>query len=324
MSVCRHHPLVVAAAGAAAFMTLSCGGGTSPSTATPPTTVAPTPTPTPAPGSGTGFHDTTCSLGRGEPEASCRVRFSQLANDVEAAQERLVQQRPQIFDLNDQYPAGRGADRILDREAYLEGLVANLRAAGSCAERDPDDAAQQTIRVKNTNDFSEDFDVILSTGHMRLGRGAYAQTCTPAAFPVDRDANAPPIGSGCGRPYPPPITRFQCKEHMANSQWRVLDSTPMVGPDPYYCGLIGFTDGRTICPVRPEGAEDRAACENWAVGRAKDNGQPGPTWTKDGTYCTGLVSGCERIPENQYQIFAYQGGTYVVSAENGASCTLQF
>jgi hypothetical protein len=111
---------------------------------------------------------------------------------------------------------------------------------------------------------------------------------------------------------------------MANWQYRVLDSTPMVGPDAAYCASIGFTDGRSLCPVRPEGAPDRVVCENWRVGKAKDNGQPGPTWTKDGAFCTGPDSGCERIPDNQYQLFAYQSGTYVVSAENGARCKVKF
>jgi len=327
LACCNHLPVaLVAAAGALALMTLSCGGGDSPSTPTPPTTVTPQPTPTPPlPGTGGSFYDAACALGKGDAEASCgRDRNSALLNDVETAMERLVAQKPQIFDLDDQFPAGSGAYRILDREAFLEGLVANLRATGLCAERDADDAQLQTIRVKNTNDFSEDFDVILSSGHMRVGYGMYEHTCYPASFPVERGADAPPIGSGCGRPYPPNITRFQCKEHMANSQWRVLDSTPMTGPDSAYCAAIGFTDGRSICPLRPEGAEDRLACENWRVGKAKDNGQPGPTWTKDGSFCTGPDSGCERIPDNQYQLLAYRSGTYVVSAENGANCTVKF
>ena len=324
----RRFPMpALAAAGAFAVLTLSCGNEGSPSSPTRPTPVAPTPTPTPSAGTGSSYYDATCAFGKGDPEASCgRGRLAVLLNEVETAQEYLVQQRPQIFDLNDEYPSGSGAYMIKDRDAYLDGLVANLRKMGLCAERDADDALQQTVRVKNANDFSEDYDVILSTGHMRKGYGLYTQTCTPAAFPVERSADAPPIGSGCGRPYPPPVTRFQCKEHMANSQYRVLDSTPLVGPDIPYCASIGFTDGRSICSVRPEGAEDRVACENWRVGKAKDTGQPGPTWTRgDGTFCTGPESGCERIPENQYQIFAYQSsGTYVVSAENGASCTVRF
>ena len=106
--------------------------------------------------------------GRATPRrAATRGRFAALLNEVETAQEYLVQQKPEIFDLNDEYPAGSGAYMIKDRDAYMEGLVASLRKMGLCAERDADDALQQTVRVKNSNDFSEDYDVILSSGHMR-------------------------------------------------------------------------------------------------------------------------------------------------------------
>jgi hypothetical protein len=317
----------LAAAGVVAFVTLSCGGGDAPSAPTRPTPVAPTPTPAPSAGPGGSFYDATCALGKGDPEASCeRARLAVLLNEVESAQEVLVQQQPQIFDQNDEYPAGSGAYKVKDRDAYLDGLVAQLRKMGLCAERDGDDALQQTIRVKNASEFSEDYDVLLSSGHMRKGYGMYNRSCTPAAFPVERSADAPPIGSGCGRPYPPPITRFQCKEFIPGRDSSVLDATPMVGPDIPYCTSIGFTDGRSICSVRPEGAEDRLACENWRVGKAKDTGRPGPTWTKgDGTYCTGPESGCENVPENQYQLVVYRrSGNYVVRAENGAECTVKF
>ena len=314
----------LATAGLVASLALSCGGGDSPSSATPSSPVAPTPTPTPL-GSGLGFHDSSCSLGPGDPDAGCgRSRLAQLVNDVATAQEILVQQQPQIFDLQDQLPGGSGAYKIRDREAYMEGLVAVLRSRGLCAERDPDDALLQRIRARNTGDFSEDFDVIQPSGHVRQGYNSYAQTCWPAAFPVVREAGAPPIGSGCGRPYPPPITRWECKVHIRGVPYSILDSTPKVGPDWIYCAAAGFTDGRSICAVRQHGAPDREACENWRVGKARDTGRPGPTWTRNGAFCTGPASGCEKIPDAPYGLLAYEGGTYVVSAENGASCTVEF
>jgi hypothetical protein len=244
---------------------------------------------------------------------------------MESAMDLLVQQKPQLFDLADEYASGSAAYRVKDKEAYMVGLVANLRAAGLCSERDADDAALETIRVKNTSEFSEDFDVLLASGHMRRGNGMYRQTCTPSAFPVDRGADAPPVGSGCGRPYPPPVTRFNCKVHLKSNEFYTLDSTPIVGPDMDYCALIGYTDSRSLCPVRPEGAPDRVACENWRVGKAKDTGRIGPTWRKaDGSFCTGPESGCANHPDNQYQLFTYRSGTYTVEAENGASCSVSY
>ena len=158
---------------------------------------------------------------------------------------------------------------------------------------------------------------------MRRGSGMYRQTCNPSSFPVERSTDAPPIGSGCGRPYPPPVSRFNCKVHLKGEEFATLDSTPIVGPDPAYCAAVGFPD-RTLCPIRPEGDPQRVACENWRVGKAKDTGRYGPTWTKaDGSSCTGPASGCVNSP-NQYQLYAYLRGTYVVTAENGANCTVNY
>jgi hypothetical protein len=305
----------------AALFHLSCGKS-GPSGSTPPVTSRPGPTP-PASGSTDTFNDSGCALGKGDPNARCDRTHGQLLDEYEAAVDLLIQQKPTIFDLHDE--AAPGAYRVLDKDAYLDGLVRNLRAAQLCAERDPDDGAQQTIKLKSTNDFSEDYDTLLTSGHIRRGLGAYRQSCTPASFPVDRDKDAPPIGSGCGRPYPPVVTRFNCKIHIKSPEFYTLDSTPLVGPDGAYCAALGYTDGRTICPVRPEGTPDREACENWRVGKAKDTGRLGPTWTKgDGSYCTGKESGCENHPDSQYLLNTYKSDTYVVTAENGANCTVSY
>jgi hypothetical protein len=95
-----------------------------------------------------------------------------------------------------------------------------------------------------------------------------------------------------------------------------MDSTPLSGPDSQYCWEIGYTDGRRYCPVRPEGHPERAACENWAVGNAKDTGRPGPTWTFKDAPCTGPESGCENSPHNQYQLYAYKYGVYLACVKN--------
>ena len=305
-----------------AIIGISCGGQDSPSTSTTPTTVAPVPTPTPVVGGGAVA--ATCSIGPGDPNAECRPRpRPSLISSVESAIDLLIEQKPQIFNLNDVYRGTTRGYMVLDREAYVNGLVAHLQSEGLCAENDPDDALLQSIRVKNANAYSEDFDLLMSTGHMRRGKDMYRQTCVPSAFPVDRPANAPPVGTGCYTPYPPPITRFNCKVHFKGKEFYTLDSTPLVGPDLEYCASIGFS-GRTLCPVRPEGAPDRVGCENWRVGKAKDTGRYGPTWTKaDGSYCTGFESGCANSPDGQYQLWAYQGGTYTATAENGAECKVE-
>jgi hypothetical protein len=103
-----------------------------------------------------------------------------------------------------------------------------------------------------------------------------------------------------------------------NGDYWTLDSTPFVGPNVAYCASVGYTDGRSICPVRPEGDPQREECEAYAVGKAKDSGRSGPTWTRESKLCTGRASGCQNSPDNQYQLWAFLGGRYEACAVNGA------
>jgi hypothetical protein len=149
-----------------------------------------------------------------------------------------------------------------------------------------------------------------------------APTPTPTATP---DANRPPSGSGCGRPYPPPISRMSVKVHFKQRDFWNIDSTPLVGHDAAYCRRIGFTDGRSLCPVRAEGAPDREACENWRVGQAGDTGRAGPTWTRIDaagreSFCLRHWEGvddCLHHPQNAYQLLAITRGTYKACTASG-------
>ena len=107
--------------------------------------------------------------------------------------------------------------------------------------------------------------------------------------------------------------------HQRGDNHWLLDSTPIVGPDAEYCAKIGFTDGRTFCPVRMEGNPERSACETYVTGRAQDTGRPGPTWTVNGSSCTGRPV-CENSPDNQYQVIGYQGGVYRACGNKNGVC----
>jgi putative hemolysin len=206
----------------------------------------------------------------GSVSASCNRSSAQLANQVEDAINLLVREKPQLFDLKDVAQSNTDLYKVLDTERYLDGVIDNLRRQGACAERDSDDPLFENILVKTSNGTSESYDVLLSSGYIRRTWSGYLQTCTPAAFPIDRNsADVPPAGSGCGRPYPPKVTRFNVKVHIKAPEYYTIDSTPMVGPDSAYCAAIGYTDGRSICRIRPEGGpyEDGPACENWRVAR---------------------------------------------------------
>jgi hypothetical protein len=298
----------------------SCGGGGTPSGSTPSASPTPVPTPTP-PTTGGGGSAASCKLGPGDLNAECEKTSPKLQNAVFEAMDKLVQQRPQIFDLTDEAGANTRQYKVVDKEAYLNGMVATLIAAGNCSERDPDDGAYERILVKNENGFSENFDILTVSGYMRRN-GTYFETCTPASFPVDR-GGLPAPGSGCGWPYPPPISRMNCKLHLYGPDYYTLDSTVIVGPDGAYCADAGFTDGRALCPVRPPDSAERVPCETWIAGKAKDTGKPGPTWTVNGQYCTGPASGCEHHPTDPYALLVYKSGAYQVCANTGSCCTVE-
>jgi hypothetical protein len=237
---------------------------------------------------------------------------------VDGAIHHVIEEHPEYFDLTVESGRGTGQFRVFEKELYIDAVLERLRAIGVCAERADYDF--EMIQVKETNELSEDFDIYLSDGFIRIG-GAYRQTCTPAAFPVPRPPWAPPAGIGCGKPYPPPIGRFTVKIHFKNYEYWTLDSTPLVGHDVAYCRSIGFKDGRSLCPVRQEGHPERHACEEWAVGHARDTGRVGPTWTMGGQHgelCTGPELGCMNAPNSQYQLYVYKSGDFWACAQNGA------
>ena len=259
---------VVGAASSTAVAALSCGGGGgSPSVSTP--------TPTPAAAVDSGAAGQTCRIGAGYATAVCARQSSRLTDQVMAAMERLLEQKPQLFDKSDASPPGSDSYRVLDKDAYLSGMLANLRAAGLCAQRDPDDYNYEQLQVKSENGFSENFDVLLGVGYMWHNGASYRATCVPSSFPVERSAELPAIGSGCGRPYPPPLHHIVVSVHLARGAFDVLDSTPIVGPDADYCAAVGFTDGRSLCPVRTEGSPEREACEAWRVGGPRTPSEAG-------------------------------------------------
>ena len=298
---------------------LSCGGGDS-SPAAPAASSARS-----APVAIPGLSGACYRIGPGDAHAICgQADAPKLVDEVEMAIDLVVQNFPQLFDKSDVAAPNTDLYKVLDGEGYLDAVAQTLRVIGVCAQRDPGDPAYERILAKGSNESSEAYDVLTADGYIRRGNGSFVDLCRPASFPVERAPETPPPGLGCHAPYPPPVTRVVCTVHLRTPEYDTLDSTPLVGPDPLYCAAIGYTDGRSYCPVRPPGAPDRSSCEAWRVGIATDTKRPGPTWTKgDGSYCTGLqANGCQNSPDNQYQLRVFAGGPYVASAANGVSCTV--
>jgi hypothetical protein len=312
----RNWPTValVAAIGVFALLASSCGDGGNDRTP-PPTAVAPPPPTVEPPPSSGGAGASSCPLGEGTDATRCERAGAEMWHYVNGAIDYVIGQHPEYFNLNMEAGRETGQYLVLEKELYIDAVLERLRETGLCAERA--DYDYEMIQIKEDNELSEDYDIYLSEGYVRRG-GAYRQSCTPASFPVPRPDWAPPVGSGCGKPYPPAIGRFGLNVHFKNPEYWTLDSTPLVGHDVLYCRSIGFTDGRSLCPVRPEGHPEREACERWAVGRAADTGRYGPTWTGDGQPCTGPAMGCKNSPDSQYLLFIYRTGLYEACAQNQA------
>jgi hypothetical protein len=233
----------------------------------------------------------------------------QLSASVDAAIAKLVQDNPGIFNKSHEGNPGSGDYEILDFKAYFAGVTANLNAAGLCAQSDIFN--DHRIKVKNSAGFSEDYNIstpdLENGSFIQTGVDSFDRTCTPAAFPLDRNPDVPPPDQGCLPPYPPQISQFGEKVELKSGGIWTLDSTPQITDNKPYCASIGYTDARSFCPLRPEGTAQRVPCEGWRVGLAKDTGRLGPTWSRDGKPCTGPDSGCENEPHNQYRLLVYPG-----------------
>jgi hypothetical protein len=317
-------PLAITVA-ASAPCHLACGGGG---------TIKPSPSPTlapsPAPSDEGSKWSSTCALGNGSASFNCEKTSSRLSQQVEDAMDRLIAARPEIFDISrGEYSPEMRDYYVLDQDAYMNGLASELQAVSLCAEVDiyAEYGTRDVIFVKESNDFSEEFDVLTEKGFMRRGKGSYRTSCTPAAFPFELTADVPPADSGCYRPFPPPIDAMSCKQHTYIDGHQNIDSTPQIR-DSIYCEAIRYPPGAGQCPIRPEGAVDRVACENWRAGTAKDTGRPGPTWTKlanvqdpEGSYCKGRESnGCQNSEGSQYELWVWDPGIYKVCAKTGDCC----
>jgi hypothetical protein len=172
MSLWRTLPAVAVMA-----VVLSCGGSSTPTTPpSPMPTIAPTTAPSVAPTANPGT--SSCRYGKGTVGAFCDRQVGAFGGEVDAAITLLTQQHPEIFDLTQQ--VGEGGFKVLMPNEYYAGVIRNLEAAGFCAGYD-----FVELQVKNSSAFSEQYDIMLGSGHIRRGAGAYRATCSPPSFPLD-------------------------------------------------------------------------------------------------------------------------------------------
>jgi hypothetical protein len=160
----------------ALFLGVAVWGCDSPSRATadPPTaapTAAPTPEPTPLPPESLGCHLPPVP----NPSVSCPRTSGSYQHIVEEALARLAAESPELFDFdNRRGPLGYF---IKDHPAYYAGVLDHVRAQGACAVFDGEE-----IAVKMVNDFSDQYKIMTSSGHVQTGPSVYRATCQPPAF----------------------------------------------------------------------------------------------------------------------------------------------
>jgi hypothetical protein len=156
------------------FLALSCNDGTPPATpdpVVPPAAAPPATTPPPAPPAAT----LGCNVEPGTFNENCVKLSPAFLDQVEAAINRVVARRPDLFDFDDQ--RGAGGFLVKDGDAYHHEVLVELRAAGYCAVKDHNE-----IGVKISNDLNDQFHIMLSSGHIRRGESSYRSTCRPAWF----------------------------------------------------------------------------------------------------------------------------------------------
>jgi hypothetical protein len=161
-------------------LAVSCGEST-PADPTPsPTPVAvATPAPTPVPSPTPVNARLACGVGRGTGdglEHNCPRSGESFLIEVDNAINRVVAKRPQIFDMDNQ--RGAGGYFVKDVDRYFAEVVQELGNDRLCAIVD----GGGEIGVKSQNAFSDQYHILLSSGHVRRGEASYRATCSPAWF----------------------------------------------------------------------------------------------------------------------------------------------
>jgi hypothetical protein len=147
------------------------GGPTSPEPTPSPESETPeTPSASPPPTSG------SCSLPASNPASPvCTDASPLLESEVEAALDAVTDAFPEIFDFTD--TKCENCYLVRDPGRYFDAVIQQLNRQGLCT-----DGVREELGVKSSNDFSEQYDILLASGHMRRAPSAYRGVCRPAVF----------------------------------------------------------------------------------------------------------------------------------------------
>ena len=140
-------------------------------TPNPSPSATPTPTPAPPPPASAG-----CSLPPSRPSNPvCTDDGARLLGQVERAITKVTQEHPELFDFSDKKCDNCYLVKNVSR--FIAEVLRALAAEGVCTFWDGEE-----IGAKNSNDFSEQYDVLLASDHIRRAPGSYRGVCRPALF----------------------------------------------------------------------------------------------------------------------------------------------
>ena len=155
---------------------VSAPGGVAPGVVAPSPSASPSPdpgaTPTPQP---TPYGNCSLPPSNGA-NAVCTDEPGHLLEAVKAAIDRVTESRPALFDLRDSR-CNEGCYKVLNVNGYYAAVGNELSARGICTFTD-----YEELSAKDSNESSEQFDILLASGHIRRGPGMYRGICRPAIF----------------------------------------------------------------------------------------------------------------------------------------------
>jgi len=115
-------------------------------------------------------------------------------------------------------------------------------------------------------------------------------------------------------PTPPPLYGIIVKVHAGTADRAVLDSKPIVINVDNYCERVTGIGGK-FCDTRLEGNDQRVACDYLAIGKARDTGRWGPTWSFNDQPCDGANFGsCANHQSEQFLAVAKADGKFEACA----------
>lgn len=162
---------------ASAGMLVACGG-TASSPAQPPAVPSATPVPPPPSPPKPLSVIPPCPIPPNPVNENCTKKQPVFGGQVNAAVDRVLSVRPELFDFNDI----DGGPRILDYTAYMVAVVAALGEAGLCGKVDP----EGELAVKSSNAFNEQWIVASKAGYNPPAGNwvmrKYKVVCTPSSF----------------------------------------------------------------------------------------------------------------------------------------------